>query len=126
MYGSRLSIRCASTARYAVPPLKCDGSIFEMTAHAGRPVMFFDTSFHFAPPSFVYQTLPSLVPAQITPRSTSDGAIAKITSGANWPRLSPTMPPEEMMYFGSCVDRSGLITCQFWPAVVVLKMTLQP
>ena len=56
MYGSRLSIRCASTATYAVPPLKCDGSIFETTPHAGMPVTFFDTSFHFAPPSFVYQS----------------------------------------------------------------------
>src|SRR5262245_13587693 len=126
MYGSRLSIRCASTARYAVPPLKCDGSIFETTAHAGMPLMFFDTSFHLAPPSFVYHTLPSLVPAQSRPRSTSDGAIAKITSGANCPRLSPTRPPEDTMYFGSCVDRSGLITCQLCPPVVVLKTTLQP
>src|SRR5262245_6468497 len=97
-----------------------------MTAHAGIPVMFFETSFHFAPPSFVYPTLPSLVPTQIKPRSTSDGAIAKITCGANWPRLSPTRPPEETRYFGSCVDRSGLITCQFCPPFVVLKMTLQP
>src|SRR6266852_7055064 len=112
MYGSRLSIRCASPATYAVPPLKCDGSIFEMTPHAGMPVTFFDTSFHFAPPSFVYQSLPSLVPAQINPFSTSDGAIAKITSGANCPRLSPTRPPDETIRPGSCVDRSGLITFQ--------------
>ena len=94
--------------------------------HAGMPVMFFDTSFHFAPPSRVCQTLPSLVPAQINPRSTSDVAIAKITSGANCPRLSPTMPPDGTMYFGSCVERSGLTTCQLCPALVVLKITLQP
>ena len=30
-------------------------------------MMFFVTSFHFAPPSLVYQTFPSLVPAQISP-----------------------------------------------------------
>ena len=30
--------------------------------------MFFVTLFHFAPPSRVYQTWPSLVPAQISPR----------------------------------------------------------
>src|SRR5689334_13263051 len=105
MYGSRLSIRWASTATYAVPPLKCDGSIFDTTPHAGMPTIFFDTSFHFAPPSFVYQIFPSLVPAQIKPRSNSEGAIAKITSGANCPRLSPTIPPDEIKYFGSCVDR---------------------
>src|SRR5882757_6139049 len=126
MYGSRLSIRCASTAIYAVPPLKCDGSIFETMPHDGMPVMFFDTSFHFAPPSFVYQTLPSLVPAQISPLSTSDVAIAKITSGANCPRLSPTMPPDDMIRLASCVDRSGLMTRQLWPPLLVWKMTLQP
>ena len=65
-----------------MPPLKWDGSIFDTTPHDGMPT-FFETSFHFAPPSFVYQTLPSLVPAQINPRSISDAAIAKITSGAN-------------------------------------------
>src|SRR5512132_949130 len=99
---------------YAVPPLKCDGSIFDTIPQAGIPLMFFDTSFHFVPPSFVYQTLPSLVPAQISPFSTSDVAIAKITSGANCPRLSPTMPPDGMMCVGSCVDRSGLATRQLW------------
>ena len=65
---------------YAVPPSKCDGSIFDTTPHAGSPVMFFETSFHFAPPSRVFQILPSLVPAQISPFSTADGAIAKTTS----------------------------------------------
>ena len=107
-------------------PSKCDGSIFDTTAHAGMPVMFLLTSFHFAPPSFVYQSLPSLVPAQINPFSTADGAIAKIASGANCPRLSPTRPPDDTIRPGSCVDRSGLITCQLCPPVVVLKITLQP
>src|SRR5437763_3062005 len=105
-------MRCASIATYAVPPLKCDGSIFETTPQLGMPVTFFDTSFHFAPPSFVYQILPSFVPAQINPFSTSEVAIAKTTSGANCPRLSPTMPPDETIRAGSCVDKSGLITCQ--------------
>src|SRR6267142_4170083 len=126
MYGSRLSIRCASTAMYAVPPLKCDGSIFDTAPHDGIPATFFETSFHFAPPSFVYQILPSLVPAQMSPFSTSEVAMAKITSGANCPRLSPTIPPDETMRAGSCFERSGLITCQLCPPFVVLKMTLQP
>ena len=97
---------------YAVPALKCDGSIFETMPHDGMPAMFFDTSFHFAPPSLVYQTLPSLVPAHRRPRSASDVAIAKITSGANCPRLSPTIPPDGMILLGSCVDRSGLMIRQ--------------
>src|SRR5205807_9817823 len=112
MYGSRLSIKWLSTATYAVPPLKCDGSIFETTPQLGMPVTFFDTSFHFAPPSLVYQILPSLVPAQINPFSTSEVAIAKITSGANCPRLSPTIPPDGMILLASCVDRSGLMIRQ--------------
>src|SRR3989442_12648572 len=80
MYGSRLSIRCASTATYAVLPSKCDASIFDTTPHAGIPVMFLLTSFHFAPPSREYHTLPSLVPAHTTPFSTSENAIAKTTN----------------------------------------------
>ena len=31
-----------------------------------------------------------------------------------------------MIFSGSCVDRSGLTTCQLWPPLVVLKITLQP
>ena len=42
--------------------------------------MFFVTSVQFAPPSRVFHTLPSLVPAQISPRCTGDGAIANTTS----------------------------------------------
>src|SRR5215210_641834 len=111
-------------ATYAVAALKCDGSILETTPQAGMPATLFETSFHFAPPSLVYQIFPSLVPAQISPFSTSDGAIAKTTSGANWPRLSPTMPPDETIFAGFCDERSGLITCQLWPPLLVRKTTL--
>src|SRR3978361_2027346 len=123
MYGSRLSIRGGATAPYAAPPSKGGGSIFEITPHGGRPVTFFETSFHFWPASRVYQIFPSLVPAQISPFSTSDVALAKITSGANGPSLSPTIPPEEMMRVGSCVDKSGLMTRQLCPPLLVWKMT---
>src|SRR5262245_46152203 len=126
MYGSRLSIRCASTATYAVLPSKCDGSIFDTTPHAGIPVMFALTSFHFAPPSREFHTLPSLVPAQTTPFSTSENAIANTTSGANCPRLSPTMPPDGMILLASWVERSPLVGAQLWPPLVVLKIRLQP
>ena len=44
------------------------------------PVMFFVTSFQCAPASRVYQTLPSLVPAQIRPFWISEGAMANTTS----------------------------------------------
>ena len=32
------------------------------------------------------------------------------------------MPPDETMYFGSCVERSGLITFHDWPAFDVAKI----
>ena len=80
MNGRRLSFRCRSTATYAVPASKCDGSIFRTVPHGGRPCRFFVTLFHFTPASRVYQTWPSFVPAQISPFCTSDGAMAKITS----------------------------------------------
>jgi hypothetical protein len=60
-------MRCASTATYAVPASKFEGSIFETTLQAGSPEMFLVTSFHRPPPSRVYHTLPSFVPAQISP-----------------------------------------------------------
>ena len=52
---------------YAVPASNVDGQICVNVPHAGRPVMFFVTSIQLplAPPSFVYQSLPSFVPAQI-------------------------------------------------------------
>src|SRR4026209_2849377 len=110
---------------YAGPPLKCDGSIFDTTPQDGIPATFFETSFHFAPPSFLYQIFPSLVPAQINPFSPSDAAIAKMTSGDTCPGLSPTIRPEDTILDGSRVDRSGLTTCQLWPPLAVLKITLQ-
>src|SRR6516225_4905673 len=122
MNGSRLSIRCASTATYAVPASKCDGSIFDTTPHDGIPVMFLVTSFHFAPPSREFQSFPSFVPAQTSPRCTSENAIAKTTSPANCPRLSPTMPPEGMIFEASCVERSGLTIFQLCPPLVVWKI----
>src|SRR5215831_6162661 len=97
MNGSRLSIRCASTATYAVPASKCDGSIFETMPHDGMPLMFFVTSFHLPPPSREFQSLPSFVPAQTRPFCASEKAIAKTTSPTNCPRLSPTMPPDDTM-----------------------------
>ena len=80
MNGSRLSIRWKSTATYAVAGSKCDGSIIRIVPHAGSPVMFFVTSVHCPPPVFVYQSLPSLVPAQMRPCWIGDGAIANTTS----------------------------------------------
>ena len=58
---------------------KWDGSILRMVPHAGMPT-FFVTSTQLVPPSGVYHSLPSFVPAQISPRWISEGAMAKTTS----------------------------------------------
>ena len=79
-YGARLSIMWKSIATYAVWASKCDGSIFRMVPHVGRPVRFFVTSFQCAPASVVFHSLPSFVPAQMSPFCISDGAIANTTS----------------------------------------------
>src|SRR5215471_14393670 len=111
---------------YAVPASKCDGSILDTTPQTGSPVMFFVTSFQFLPASRVYQTLPSLVPAQMRPFWTSEGAIEKTTSPKNCPRLSPTMPPEEITRLGSLVERSGENSLQLTPPFVVRRIIWQP
>jgi hypothetical protein len=36
------------------------------------------------------------------------------------------MPPDGMIFVGSCVDRSGLMIRQLWPPLLVWKITLQP
>jgi hypothetical protein len=63
-----------------VPASNRDGSIRLTVAQMGSPATFFVRSVQVRPPSRVFQTLPSLVPAQIRPRWISDGAIAKTTS----------------------------------------------
>jgi len=65
---------------YAVPASKLDGAMHEIVPHAGNPEIFFVTFVQFAVPSFVNQTCPSFVPAQIKPFCFGDGAIAKTTS----------------------------------------------
>ncbi len=93
------SIKCASTEMYAVPASNVDASIFAIVPNSGIPVMFLETSVQLplAPPSRVYQSLPSFVPAHTSPSDIGEGVIANTTSGANCPRLSPTMPPDEII-----------------------------
>ena len=64
----------------AVAVSKCYGSILATTPQAGSPVMFLATSFQFLPATFVYHTFPSLVPVQMRPFRTSEGAMEKTTS----------------------------------------------
>src|SRR5215831_11424666 len=105
MYGLRSSIRWNDTATYASAGSNVDGQIWLNAPHGGRSLKFFDTSFHDFPSSFVYQSLPSLVPAQIRPRCFFEYSIDQTTSPSYWPRLSPVMPPFETTRAGSFVDR---------------------
>src|SRR6266852_8566498 len=81
--------------------------------------IFLVTFVQFLPPSRVICTNPSLVPAQITPASFGDSAIAKTTPAYSTPMLSPVRPPENPCLLLSFEVRSGLITCQLLPPSVV-------
>src|SRR5688500_12681693 len=87
--------------------------------HGGRLGMFFVTLTHVLPASRVSCTWPSLVPAQITPFSRGDSAIAITVNAYSTPMLSPVNPPENCCRDLSFVDKSGLMTSQVWPPFVV-------
>src|SRR4029453_4588956 len=108
MYGFRSSIRWKETDVYTVPGSNVDGQICVNVPHGGRSLKFFVTSVQFAPPSFVYHSFPSFVPAQISPCWIFEYSISHTTSPAYCPRLSPTIPPFDTIRDGSLVERSGL------------------
>src|SRR5215467_15618326 len=83
--------------------------------HSGRFGMFFVTLVQFFPPSRVICTYPSLVPAQITPASLEDSAIANTVPAYSTPILSGVSPPEIPMRLESLRVRSLLMTCQLLP-----------
>src|SRR3981081_2251784 len=85
----------------------------------GRPGIFAVTLLQFLPPSRVICTRPSLVPAQISPFSFADSAIANTTGAYSTPMLSPVSPPENPCLLLSFVVKSGLISCQLLPPSVV-------
>src|SRR5215813_790365 len=103
MYGLRSSIRWNETATYVVPGSNVEGQIWLKAPHGGRSFKFFETSFHFTPLSRVYQSLPSLVPAQISPCLILEYSIDHTTSPSYCPRLSPTSPPFDTIRAGSFV-----------------------
>src|SRR5262245_19927543 len=104
---------------YAVPLSNRDGSILLTVPHGGRPGRFAVTFVQRAPASRVTCTCPSFVPAQMTPFSIGDSAIANTTPAYSTPTLSGVSPPEDFWRDTSPVVRSGLITCQLWPPLVV-------
>src|SRR6266566_1792576 len=126
MYGVRSSSSCASTAMYAAPLSKCDGSITTILAHAGILGMFAETLVQCAPPSRVTCTSPSFDPVQITPASSGDSAMASRFAPSNVMRLSVDTPPELCWCVVSLRVRSGLITFQLEPPSVVTCTTWLP
>ena len=81
--------------------------------------MFFVTLVHVLPLSRVSCTWPSLVPAQISPFSSRDSAIA-ITDERVLDADVVAGEPARKLLAGLVVgDRSGLITSQLWPRFVV-------
>src|SRR5215469_1092068 len=93
--------------------------MFENVPHSGRPGMFFVTLVQFLPPSRVNCRRPSLVPAQITPASLGDSAMANTTPAYSTPMLSGVRPPELTIRVLSLRVRSGLMICQLLPPSVV-------
>src|SRR5215472_1706954 len=119
MKGSRLLTWCASTVRYAVPASKCEASMLEIVPQSGMPGRLAVTLVQVLPASRVSCTRPSLVPAQMTPASLGDSAMAKTTPAYSTPMLSPVRPPENPMRVLSLRVRSGLMTCQLLPPSLV-------
>ncbi len=77
------------------------------------------TSVQLAPASRVTCTRPSFDPAQITPRSTGDSAMAKSTEAYVGLTSSVVSPPVFCILETSLRVRSGLITSQLCPPSVV-------
>ena len=75
-------VRGSDAVFFATPEYNSSvpGALIIHSALVSWPVMFLVTSFQFLPASFVYQTFPSLVPAQMRPFWTSEGAMEKTTS----------------------------------------------
>src|SRR5690242_21610674 len=100
--------------------------MLQIVPHAGRFGMFFVTLAQCAPASCVTLTWPSVLPVQITPAFIGDSAIAYSVAPSYVVRLSDEIPPELCWCDLSFVVRSGLMTFQLWPALVVMNTTCAP
>src|SRR5919199_6724430 len=78
--------------------------------HVTSPGMFDVTFVHVVPPSRVTCTSPSFVPAQMSPFSRGDSAMANTTPAYSTPMLSGVRPPEIFWRLLSFLVRSGLIS----------------
>src|SRR5450756_250967 len=96
-----------------------------MRIHSGMPGGV--TLSHFLPPSRVTCTWPSSDPVQITPLPAGDSMMVKIVQSYSTLVLSCVIgPPEVPILDLSLRVRSGLMTSQFCPSLVVFMSTLEP
>src|SRR5215471_10716665 len=93
--------------------------MFENVPHSGRLGIFLVRLVQVLPPSRVNCSRPSLVPAQITPASLGDSAMANTTPAYSTPMLSGVRPPELPIRLLSLRVKSGLMICQLFPPSVV-------
>src|SRR5437588_12935713 len=100
--------------------------MLENVPHSGRLGIFLVRLVQVLPASRVTCSRPSLVPAQITPLSFGDSAIANTTPAYSTPILSGVRPPEICRRDLSFNVRSGLISCQLWPPLVVRCTCCEP
>src|SRR5262245_35979840 len=118
MYGFRSSLRCPSTATYAVPASKCDASMREIQWRwfGGRPGRFLPTSVNVTPPSRLTCRFPSSVPAHTMPGRIGDSEIAMIVLYDTTPSFfescvrSPATPNIAPVLRSTCLVRSALAT----------------
>src|SRR5262249_6345837 len=94
--------------------------MLENVPHSGRLAIFLVSVVQVLPPSRVNCSRPSLVPAQITPASLGDSAMANTTPAYSTPMLSGVSPPELPIRLLSLRVRSGLMICQLLPPSVVM------
>src|SRR5262245_48058027 len=87
--------------------------------HGGKLGRFLVRLVHVFPPSRVTWTRPSFVPAHSRPFSRGYSAMADTVDPYSWPVLCGVRPPDSCCLLLSLRVRSGLMTSQLCPRLVV-------
>src|SRR5258708_4311230 len=100
--------------------------MFDTVPHSGIPGRFLVTFVQVFPLSRVSCTSPSFVPAQISPFSSLDSAIANTTPAYSTPMLSGVRPPDRTWRDLSLRVKSGEISAHDRPPSEVAKTYCEP